>query len=64
MATMFKILMPDETRLCYQQVKHPNTVFWKVCTSCGYEGLINSEQYWPCTNKKSIKIDGSRVIRS
>ena len=35
-----------------------------VCAWCEYEGLINSKQYWQCTNKKSIKIHRSRVIRS
>ena len=40
----------------YQSVKFSMTRFWTVCTRCEYERLINSKQYWLCTNKKSIKI--------
>ena len=39
-------------------------MFWKVYTGCEYESLSISEQYWQCTNKKLIKIDRGRVIRS
>ena len=46
------------------QVKLPKTALWKVCTRCECESLINSEQYWPRTNKKSIEVDQSRIIRS
>ena len=62
MATIFKMLIPDVTRFCYPQVRFPMTRFWKVCTRCEYESLIDSKQYWQCTNKKSIKI--ANVIQS
>ena len=55
MATTSKILIPDGTRLCFQQVKFSVTRFWKVCTKWEYEGLINSKHHWLCTNKKSIR---------
>ena len=37
---------------------------WDQALGCEYESLINSKQYWPCMNKKSINIDRSRVSRS
>ena len=36
-------LMPDEIKFYYQQVRVPMTRFWKVCTRCECEGLINSK---------------------
>ena len=62
--TMFKILMPYGTKLNYQQVKCPETMFWKVCTRCERECVSNFRQCQQCTHKKSIKIDRVRVIRS
>ena len=35
----------------------PMTVFWKVCFRYENESVINSKQYWQCTNRKSITID-------
>ena len=64
MATISKILTPDGTKLPFQQLNFTMTRFWKVCTKCEYERLINSGQYWQCMNKKSLKIDRRRVIRS
>ena len=47
----------------YQQVRFATTNFWKVCTRCEWESLINSKQYWQCSNKKSNNIY-RRVTRS
>ena len=52
--------IPGGTWLSYQQVKFTEIVFWKICTRCEDESVINSEQYRQCTNKKPIKIDRSR----
>ena len=46
MATIFRILIPGGIRFYYQQVRFPRTRFWKVCTRCEFEGLINTKQYW------------------
>ena len=64
MATRFKILIPDGIKFSLSTSEVPNGKFWKVCTRYEYEGLINSKQYWPCTNKTSINVNRSRVIRS
>ena len=55
---------PDGIKFHYQEVRFPMTRFWKICARCEYESLINSKQFWQCTNKKSIKINWSQVIRS
>ena len=40
------------------------TRFWKMCTKCENDGLINSKQQWHNTNRKSIEINRSRDVRS
>ena len=53
MATISKVLTPDGTRLCHQQVKGPNIVFWKVCTRGEYESLINAKQFFGCVRTRN-----------
>ena len=53
----------DQALLSTSEVPKDKNIL-KVCTGREYESLINSERYWQCTNKKSIKIDRSRIIRS
>ena len=52
---MSKILIPDGTRVCFQQVQFPKIVFWKVCTKCEYESLINPEQHSQCGKRNQLR---------